>query len=72
MEGSVSYTIENVLEAMGSLYTLLLTFFGKVADTILGNPLLFVPVLIAFMGGLAFFAIKVFRRLGVRGVSSRR
>lgn len=72
MGDSVTYTIENVLEAMGSLYTLLLTFFGKVANTIIGNPLLFVPVLIAFMGGLTFFAIKVFRRLGVRGVSSRR
>lgn len=72
MESTVGYTIDNVLTSMGSLYSLLLTFFGKVADTILGNPLLFVPVLISFMGGLAFFAIKIFRKLGVRGASSRR
>lgn len=71
MEG-VTYTIENVLEALGSVYGVLVGLFTNVITTITGNPLLFVPVLIALLGGLVMFAIKVIRKLGVRGVSSRR
>lgn len=71
MEG-VTYTIENVLEALGSVYEVLVGLFTNVITTITGNPLLFVPVLIALLGGLVMFAIKVIRKLGVRGVSSRR
>lgn len=71
MEG-ITYTIENVLEALGSVYGVLVGLFTNVITTITGNPLLFVPVLIALLGGLVMFAIKVIRKLGVRGVSSRR
>lgn len=67
-----TFTVSNVITALGSVYTLLISLFKNVIDTITGNPLLYVPVLIALLAGLVMFAIKVIRKLGVRGVSSRR
>lgn len=69
---SAVYTIADVLEATGSVYDVLIGLFSNVISTITGNPLLFVPVLIALLAGLVFFAIRVIRKLGVRGASSRR
>ena len=68
----MSYTISDVIGALTSVYEVLVGLFTNVITTITSNPLLFVPVLIALLGGLVLFAIKVIRRLGVRGVSSRR
>ena len=65
-------TISDVLGALTSVYQVLVGLFTNVISTITGNLLLFVPVLLALLGSLVFFAIKVFRRLGVRGVSTRR
>lgn len=67
-----TFTIANVLTSMSTVYTLLVSLFKEVINTITGNPLLYVPVLIALLGGLVMFAVKVIRKLGVRGVSSRR
>lgn len=66
------FTVANVISAMQIVYTLLISLFKNVIDTITSNPLLYVPVLIALLAGLVMFAIKVIRKLGVRGVSSRR
>lgn len=63
-------TIAAVFEAMSTVYTTLLTMFSSIVTTITGNPLLYVPVLIALLGGLVMLAIGVIKRLGVRGVSS--
>ncbi len=71
MEGA-TFTIASVLDAMQVVYGVLVGLFTNVITTITGNPLLYVPVLIALMGGLVMFAVKVIRKLGVRGVSSRR
>lgn len=71
-EGASTFTVTNVLTALGSVYNVLVGLFTNVINTITGNPLLYVPVLIALLGGLVMFAIKVIRKLGVRGVSSRR
>ena len=68
----MSYTISDVITALTSVYGVLVGLFTNVISTITGNPLLFTPVLIALLGGLVMFAIKVIRKLGVRGVSSRR
>ena len=65
-------TISDVLGALTSVYQVLVGLFTNVISTITGNLLLFVPVLLALLGSLVFFAIKVIRRLGVRGVSTRR
>ncbi len=71
MEGA-TFSIASVLDAMQVVYGVLVGLFTNVITTITGNPLLYVPVLIALMGGLVMFAVKVIRKLGVRGVSSRR
>ncbi len=71
MEGA-TFTVATVLTALGTVYDVLVGLFKNVITTITGNPLLYVPVLIALLGGLVMFAVKVIRKLGVRGVSSRR
>ena len=63
-------TISNVLGAMTTVYDLIIGMFANVITTITSNPLIFVPVLIALLGGIVMFAIGVIRRLGVRGISS--
>lgn len=63
-------SIANVLGAMTTVYDLIIGMFSNVITTITGNPLIFVPVLIALLGGIVMFAIGVIRRLGVRGISS--
>lgn len=63
-------SISGVLGAMTTVYDLIISMFANVITTITGNPLIFVPVLIALLGGIVMFAIGVIRRLGVRGISS--
>lgn len=63
-------SIANVLAAMTTVYDLIIGMFANVITTITSNPLIFVPVLIALLGGIVMFAIGVIRRLGVRGISS--
>lgn len=63
-------TIAGVLGAMTTVYDLIIGMFANVITTITNNPLIFVPVLIALLGGIVMFAIGVIRRLGVRGISS--
>lgn len=63
-------TISNVFDAMTTVYTAVLSMFGNMVDTITGNPLLYVPVIFGLLGGLVLFAIKVVRKLGIRGISS--
>lgn len=63
-------SIANVLGAMTTVYDLIIGMFANVITTITSNPLIFVPVLIALLGGIVMFAIGVIRRLGVRGISS--
>lgn len=63
-------TISNVLTAMTTVYDVIIGMFANVITTITSNPLIFVPVLIALLGGIVMFAIGVIRRLGVRGISS--
>lgn len=65
-----SYAISDVLTALTSVYGLVVGMFSNVINTITGNPLLYVPVLFALLGGVIMFAIGVIRKLGVRGVSS--
>lgn len=62
--------ISDVFTAMSTVYSTLLSMFGSIVTTITGNPLLYVPVLIALLGGLVMLAIGIVKSLGVRGVSS--
>lgn len=72
MEETATFTVANVISALQTVYGVLVGLFTNVITTITSNPLLYVPVLIALLGGLVMFAVKVIRKLGVRGVSSRR
>lgn len=63
-------TISDVFAAMTTVYEAILSMFGDMVSTITGNPLLYVPVVFALLGGLVLFAIKVIRKLGIRGISS--
>lgn len=72
MGETATFTIQNVITALQTVYGVLVGLFTNVITTITSNPLLYVPVLIALLGGLVMFAVKVIRKLGVRGVSSRR
>lgn len=63
-------SIAGVLGEMTTVYNLIIGMFANVITTITNNPLIFVPVLIALLGGIVMFAIGVIRRLGVRGISS--
>ena len=57
----------DLITAMGAIYTFIISQFLKVFDTITGNPILYLPVLLALFSSLLFFVIKIVRRLGVRG-----
>lgn len=62
--------ISDVFSQMSVVYEAVLSMFANMVTTITGNPLLYVPVLIALLGGLVMFAMSVVRKLGIRGVSS--
>lgn len=62
--------IADVFSQMSVVYEAVLSMFANMVTTITGNPLLYVPVLIALLGGLVMFAMSVVRKLGIRGVSS--
>lgn len=63
-------TISDVFAAMTIVYQAVISMFGGMVTTITDNPLLYTPVVFALLGGLVLFAIKVIRKLGIRGISS--
>lgn len=71
MEPTTGVNISDVLSAIGTVYQTLLTFFGNVFDTITGNALFYVPILIAFVVTLVRLAIRVSKKLGLRGAKQR-
>lgn len=63
-------TITNVFTALQDIIAVIWDVFGDCARTIMSNPLLFVPVLLGIAGSLIFFAIRIVRKLGIKGVAS--
>ena len=63
-------TIDNVLDAMSDVLAVIMGMFSNVINTVTGNPIIFVPVLFAILGGIILFAIGLIRKFGVRGISS--
>lgn len=63
-------TIANVFTALQEIIAVIWDVFGDCARTIMSNPLLFVPVLLGIAGSLIFFAIRIVRKLGIKGVAS--
>lgn len=62
----------DLISAMQSLYTYVLTIFATVFTTITSNPVLYLPVLLAFASVVIMWTIGFVRRLGVRGVGGGR
>ena len=59
-----------LLAQMSLFYTFVINQLTDIINMIIGNPLVYTPVLIALLGGIVLFVIGLVRRLGVRGVSS--
>lgn len=63
-------TTSNVFSVLTEIMGAIWAVFGDCAQTIMSNPLLYVPVLIALAASVIMFAIGIVRRLGIKGVSS--
>lgn len=63
-------TTSDVFSVLTEIMGVIWGVFGNCATTIMENPLLYVPVLIALAATVIMFAIGVVRRLGIKGVSS--
>jgi len=62
----------DILEKVTQVFTMTVNMMQSVLNTILAEPLLFLPIIIALFGGVVMFAIKKIRSLGVRAGSGRR
>ena len=63
-------TASDIINALGELLTLFLSVFGDCTTTIMDNPLLFVPIGFSIAGMLILLGVGLFRKFGVRGISS--
>lgn len=57
----------DLISAMMAIYDFVMTQFATVFQTILDNPILYLPVLLGIFGSIVFFVIKIIRKMGVRG-----
>ena len=69
---TAAITTSDIFSSMTTIFDLLMDQFTTTVSTITSNPLLFVPVLCGFGGGLIMAGVKVVRKLGVRGMGGRR
>lgn len=61
-----------LITVMNSIFEYLIGLFGTVFSTITGNPVLYLPVLLALVGSAIFYVISLVRRFGVRGAGGGR
>lgn len=61
----------DLLAAMNAIYQFIMGQFVHIFTTITDNPILYLPVLLAFFSSIVFLALKIVRKLGVRGRSKR-
>lgn len=64
--------MDKVFGGLTTVFSLLMDQFTNTINTITGNNLLFVPILIGFAGGIILAGVKICRRLGVRGIGGGR
>lgn len=64
--------LTDIFSAGTEVFNLLLDQFTTTVTTITSNAILFVPVLCALGGGIMLAAVKLVRKLGVKGVGGRR
>lgn len=68
---TTTVTTSSIFSDLSSIITMILSAVGNVITTITGNPLFYVPVLLALGAGVASIAIKIVRKLGVNGIGKR-
>ena len=56
----------DIITAMSGVVTMVINTFKMVLNTIVSEPLLTAPIIIAFLGGVILYAIKKVRSMGVR------
>jgi len=59
-----------LLSRMTDVYDFVINQLTDIITMIVNNPLVFVPVLLAILGGVVMYVIGLVRKLGIRGVSS--
>lgn len=62
----------DILEKVSSVFTVVIGVMQSVLNTIVSEPLLFLPIILALFGGIVIFAIRKVRSLGVRAGSGGR
>lgn len=61
-----------LFSVMNAIFDYIIGLFGTVFTTIIGNPVLYLPILLAMVGAAIFYVISLVRKFGVRGVGGRR
>lgn len=59
--------MSSLIEGMKIIFNFMMMQFGKVANTIMENPVLLLPVLLSLFSALIFFVVKIIKKLGLRG-----
>jgi len=59
-----------LLSRMTDIYDFVINQLTNIITMIMGNPLVFLPVLMAIFAGIIMYVIGLVKRLGIRGVSS--
>ena len=59
-----------LLANMTTFFQFAIAQLTNIIDMILGNPIVYAPILIGLFGGIVMWAIGLARRLGLRGVSA--
>lgn len=62
----------NLISVMNAIFDYLISLFATVFTTITGNPVLYLPVLLALVASAIFYVISLVRRFGVRGAGGGR
>lgn len=56
MESAAEMTISSLMTDVTSVFTSAISMVGKVAETVVANPILYLPIVIGLCGiGVAFF-----------------
>lgn len=61
-----------LISAMNAIFNYIIGLFATVFTTITGNPILYLPILLAFVGSAIFYVISLVRKFGVRGAGGGR
>lgn len=59
MEGSTSMSVASIISVISEVFTAAIGWVGTVAETITGNPLLLIGVVVGFVG----IGVGLFKRL---------